>query len=172
MMIKKIKAYLNYFTPPIFIPRNFREIYNRKFNRDKIIRHFEYENKFFSRIAFINKAISQYKDCKYLEIGVGSNQVFNSIPLKIDNKFGVDPMTGGNYRMSSDEFFQRNKHLKFDVIFIDGSHEYEQCQKDCLNSINHLNKGGIIFFTIYFLGLYLSNMYHKNILHGVEMFGK
>jgi hypothetical protein len=146
MIKKKIKAYLNYFTPPIFIPENFRELYNRKFNRDKIIRHFEHENKFFSRIAFINKAISQYKDCKYLEIGVANNTVFNSIPLKIDNKFGVDPRTGGNYRMTSDEFFQRNKHLKFDVIFIDGLHEYKQCQKDCLNSINHLNKGGTIFF--------------------------
>ena len=54
-------------------------------------------------------------------------------------------MTGGNYRMTSDKFFKTNDHLKFDVIFIDGLHEYEQCQRDCLNSIKQLEKGGIIF---------------------------
>ena len=69
--------------------------------------------------------------------------MFNSIPLKMENKFGVDP-AGGNFRMESDEFFKKFPELKFDVIFIDGLHEYEQCQKDCINSINQLNKGGII----------------------------
>ena len=48
--------------------------------------------------------------------------------------------------MTSDEFFTKNNHLKFDVIFIDGLHEYEQCQRDCINSMKYLNEGGIIFF--------------------------
>ena len=48
--------------------------------------------------------------------------------------------------MTSDEFFMKNSHLKFDVIFIDGLHEYEQCQRDCLNSMKFLNDGGIILF--------------------------
>jgi hypothetical protein len=74
------------------------------------------------------------------------NTVFNSIPLKSDKKFGVDPFRGGNYRMTSDEFFEKHSHLKFNVIFIDGLHEYEQCQKDCLNSIKSLEDGGIILF--------------------------
>ena len=146
MIKKRIKTYLNYLTPPILNLKNLREIFNRKFRKDKIKHHFEHEKKFFSRLAYINKAVSKYKDCKYLEIGVANNIVFNSIPLKIENKFGVDPMTGGNFRMTSDEFFKANSHLKFDVIFIDGLHEYEQCQRDCLNSIKHLNKDGIIFF--------------------------
>ena len=81
----------------------------------------------------------------YLEIGVANNKVFNSIPLKMTNKFGVDPFEGGNYKMTSDEFFLKNKNLKFDVIFIDGLHHYEQCQKDCINSIKSLNPGGIVF---------------------------
>ena len=55
-------------------------------------------------------------------------------------------MRGGNFRMTSDDFFHQNNHLKFDVIFIDGLHEYEQCQKDCLNSMKCLNDGGIILF--------------------------
>jgi hypothetical protein len=145
-MEKKIKAYLGHFVPPILIPSHFREIYNRIIHKEKINHHFEFENKFFKRHAFINKAISKFKDCKYLEIGVGNNDVFNSIPLKIENKFGVDPKSGGNYRMTSDNFFKEYSHLKFDVIFIDGLHEHKQCQKDCLNSMRQLNDNGIIFF--------------------------
>ncbi len=141
-----MRQYLKYFIPPILTKERFREVYNRKFFKDKVKRHYEYENDFFTRHAFINKAVSQYENCKYLEIGVANNSVFNSIPLKAQNKFGVDPVRGGNFRMTSDDFFQKNNHLKFDVIFIDGLHTYEQCQKDCLNSMKSLNPGGIIFF--------------------------
>lgn len=143
---KKLKLYLLHFIPPILLPKKFREIYNKIFNSEKTSHHFEYEKKFFSRHAFISKAIAMYDNCKYLEIGVADNIVFNSIPLSIENKYGVDPVEGGNYRMTSNEFFKQNSDLKFDVIFIDGLHEYEQCQKDCLNSMKHLKEGGIIFF--------------------------
>lgn len=145
-MIKKIKAYIKHFIPPVLIPDNFRELKNKIFHKDKISHRYEFEKNFYTRHAFINKAISKYKDCKYLEIGVDQNQVFNSIPLKSSKKFGVDPFRGGNYRMTSDEFFEKYNHLKFNVIFIDGLHEYEQCQKDCLNSIKSLEDGGIILF--------------------------
>lgn len=146
MFIKKIKLYLKYFIPPILLPKNLREFYNRFFNKKKYIHYFKFEDNFYTRHAFINKAISKFKDCKYLEIGVDNNLVFNSIPLKIQNKFGVDPLKGGNFRMTSDDFFLKNSHLKFDVIFIDGLHEYKQCQKDCINSMRQLNKNGIILF--------------------------
>jgi hypothetical protein len=78
-------------------------------------------------------------------MGVAYNDIFNSIPLKMENKFGVDPQRGGNFRMTSDEFFQTYNHLKFDVIFIDDLHEYKQCQRDLINSMLHLNKNGHIF---------------------------
>jgi len=144
-MNKKIKAFLKYFFPPILSREHIFSIYDRIVYKNKIAHHFKFENSFFTRHAFINKAISKFKDCKYLEIGIDKNQVFNSVPLKIENKFGVDPVRGGNFRMTSDEFFEKNSHLKFDVIFIDGLHEYEQCRRDCLNSMRRLNKGGIIF---------------------------
>ena len=64
----------------------------------------------------------------------------------MDDKYGVDPKKGGNFKMTSDDFFKKNPQIKFDVIFIDGLHEYEQCQKDCLNSIKQLNDDGIILF--------------------------
>ena len=49
----------------------------------------------------------QFENCKYLEIGVLHKDVFNSIPLPEKNKYGVDPVMGGNYVMTSDEFFQK-----------------------------------------------------------------
>ena len=145
-MLKIIKKLIRPFIPPVLIRSYFRKFKNRIFHKDKISHRYEFEKNFYTRHAFINKAISQYKDCKYLEIGVDGNQVFNSIPLKSDKKFGVDPFRGGNYRMTSNEFFQKYNHLKFNVIFIDGLHHYEQCQRDCLNSIKSLEDGGIILF--------------------------
>lgn len=136
----------DHFIPPIFKPNYLKELVNRKFHKEKIRHRFEFEKNFYTRHAFINKAISQYKNCKYLEIGVDDNQVFNSIPLKIEQKFGVDPYRGGNYKMTSDKFFKKYNHLKFNVIFIDGLHHYVQCQRDCLNSIKSLKVGGVIFF--------------------------
>ena len=101
-----------------------------------------------NRIALINSAVRKVldkkKDCKYLEIGCDDNFVFNSIMLPDENKIGVDPRQGGNHRMTSDEFFSQNKK-NFDVIFIDGLHHYEQCQKDVINSLKFLNLNGYIF---------------------------
>ena len=101
-----------------------------------------------NRIALINSAVRKVldkkKDCKYLEIGCDDNFVFNSIMLPDENKIGVDPRQGGNHRMTSDEFFSQNKK-NFDIIFIDGLHHYEQCQKDVINSLKFLNLNGYIF---------------------------
>jgi len=51
---------------------------------------------------------------------------------------------GGNFRMKSDDFFKKYPRYKFDVIFIDGLHDYKQCQTDCLNAISRIKKNGII----------------------------
>ena len=79
---------------------------------------FEFEKNFYTRHAFINKAISQYKNCKYLEIGVDDNQVFNSIPLKIEQKLINSPykdkivvLTGTLNTMSRDEAKQKLNNL-------------------------------------------------------------
>jgi len=140
---KLIQKVLRQIVPPIFDYAKFKEIINFLLREKNQI---YLEESFFKRHAFINKAISKYTNCNYLEIGVENNDVFNSIPLKLKNKYGVDPVSGGNYRLTSDDFFEKYKHLKFDVVFIDGLHHYLQCQKDAINSINSLNKNGVIFF--------------------------
>jgi len=115
----------------------------RKVFDKKII---DYEENFYNRIAFLNKAISKYSfnTIKYLEIGVDKNAVFNSIPIPIDNKIGVDPIQGGTHRMTAHDFFKKNFD-KFDVIFIDGDHNYEQVRQDLIECLKILNTNGIIF---------------------------
>lgn len=43
--------------------------------------------------------------------------------------------------MTSDDFFARNKR-RFDVVFIDGLHTYEQVRRDVINAINCLEDNG------------------------------
>ncbi len=84
---------------------------------------------------------SNYKFNSYLEIGCDDNKLFSKI--NISEKIGVDPVSGGNYKGKSDDFFGQNIK-KFDLIFIDGLHEYDQVRKDILNSIKFLNNDGFI----------------------------
>ena len=125
--------------------------YLKKIEKKTVKNFFEYENKPYDRTSFIMASIchklakKNIFDINYLEIGVFDNKVFNTIPLLLDKKIGVDPKRGGTHRMTSDVFFSNNK-TKFDIIFIDGLHTYEQCQKDCINSIKYLKDGGVIFF--------------------------
>ena len=90
----------------------------------------------------------------YLEIGLGSGEVFKGVDCS--EKYGVDPQYGNfeyhkgipcqikpTHQMTSDEFFKQNKKT-FDVIFIDGMHEAEYAERDINNSISCLNEGGYI----------------------------
>ena len=94
-----------------------------------------------NRWDLINKIIDIKNFSSYLEIGCDDDYAFSKIRLK--NKIGVDPYSGGNFRGTSDKFFNQNKK-KFDCVFIDGLHEYDQVNKDILNSLDNLNENGII----------------------------
>jgi predicted O-methyltransferase YrrM len=93
------------------------------------------------RLEIIQNIIISKNYKKYLEIGCDKDQIFSNI--LIDFKIGVDPVQGGNVRKTSDDFFKNNLD-KFDIIFIDGLHEYDQVNKDINNSLKALNDGGII----------------------------
>ncbi len=94
-----------------------------------------------SRLEIIQNIIEKKKFKKYLEIGCFDDELFNFI--KCEKKIGVDPVSGGTIRATSDEFFLENSE-KFDCIFIDGLHEYDQVKKDISNSLKFLNENGII----------------------------
>ena len=94
-----------------------------------------------SRLDLINLAISKVGAKKYLEIGCFKDKIFSKIPVAY--KVGVDPERGGNRRMTSDEFFKQNSE-KFDVVFIDGLHHYDQVTRDVENALKTLSRNGII----------------------------
>ena len=94
-----------------------------------------------SRKELVQNIIVKKNYKKYLEIGCFDDELFNHVNCL--KKVGVDPMTGGTIRMTSDQFFLNNKEF-FDCVFIDGLHEYHQVRKDILNSLKFLNEGGII----------------------------
>jgi hypothetical protein len=93
------------------------------------------------RWDLIKYLINKYKYTEYLEIGCNEDLLFSKVEIK--DKTGVDPACGGNVRKTSDDFFKMNKK-KFDIVFIDGLHVYEQVKKDILNSVNCLKENGII----------------------------
>lgn len=93
------------------------------------------------RWKLINELIQKYGYENYLEIGCSTDACFKNIAAP--NKIGVDPFSGGTHRMTSDEFF-KNNNQKFDIIFIDGLHQYAQVKKDIENSIAALSDNGII----------------------------
>jgi len=109
---------------------------------EKFYKKFDYDwHKYSHRFDIINNIIKYKKYNSYLEIGCQADVSFKKI-LAAD-KIGVDPMDGGTHRMTSDNFFKTNQKT-FDIIFIDGLHEYSQVLRDIKNSINFLNKDGII----------------------------
>ena len=124
----KLKYYLRRFFYSIFV-----ESFNKKIKYNWEL--------FPRRYDIINKIIIKRNYTSYLEIGCFKDETFNQINIK--KKIGVDPVSGGNLRMTSDQFFIENKE-KFDLIFIDGLHVYEQVIKDIFNSIKVLKENGII----------------------------
>ena len=133
--IYRFKTSRNY----LKIVKMYHEIFGEKFKK-KIIMP-EIYNYQLHRTEIIKRIISQKNIKNYLEIGCDKDEVFSEI--EVENKIGVDPNSGGTHRMTSDSFFLINNKL-FDLIFIDGLHTYEQVKKDIINSLNCLNKNGLI----------------------------
>tara|TARA_R110000851_G_scaffold254395_2_gene406889 strand:- start:11039 stop:11668 length:630 start_codon:yes stop_codon:yes gene_type:complete len=101
-----------------------------------------------NRIELINYFIEKNNYINYLEIGVRHPfACFNKI--NSPHKDGVDPVPHGkevNYPITSDDFFKliKGKDIKYDIIFIDGLHLYEQSLRDIKNALNHITEKGTI----------------------------
>ena len=111
----------------------FIEKFNKKIN-------YNFPDDYF-RWDLIEYLIKKYNYTNYLEIGCDKDQLFSKV--KIQNKIGVDPFSGGTVRKTSDKFFLENNE-KFDIVFIDGLHIYSQVKKDILNSVQCLKPNGIV----------------------------
>lgn len=97
----------------------------------------------------INEFAKEINAQSYLEIGVlYGNTILN---VDIEKRFAVDLCVPfyfkefdlESHQVSSDEFFINNSK-SFDIIFIDGYHDYEHVKRDLNNSLKCLNENGII----------------------------
>lgn len=88
----------------------------------------------------------------YLEIGVREGYTLQDVAAT--KRVGVDPVPQFEFRRNlprgvrvfpetSDTFFARNTD-RFDLIFVDGLHEYEQALRDTLHALEALNSGGLV----------------------------
>jgi hypothetical protein len=117
------------------------------------------------RTEVIQAIVDATKAEEYLEIGVRSGD--NFVPMRVRHKTGVDPCMdfdpakplgaaavqepqGASDEVelcecTSDSYYAGlDAQRRFDVIFIDGLHTHEQSLRDALNSLEHLEDGGVI----------------------------
>lgn len=101
-----------------------------------------------TRTEIINSLIEKNGYENYLEIGVNTSAQhnWNWVGINTPIKHGVDPnpVVDATYPMTSDEFFEKHITQKYDVIFVDGLHLFEQVYRDIINSLAWLNDGGSI----------------------------
>jgi hypothetical protein len=94
----------------------------------------------------INFFIEKFGYQTYLELGVrDANNTFNHI--KCTQKEGVDcnPASNPTHLMYTNDFFATvGNEKKWDIIFIDASHEKNQVLQDFENSLARLNDNGTI----------------------------
>jgi hypothetical protein len=85
----------------------------------------------------------------FLELGFFNQENIGNNFTNIDgfkSKTSVDmDNPDATFTMLTDEFFTQN-NKKYDIIYIDAGHHWENVLKDYNNSINCLNEGGVIFF--------------------------
>lgn len=98
------------------------------------------------RTDIINYLIKRYNYKSYLEIGVNTpaQPGYNWVGVEVEIKHGVDPNVDTTFKVPSDEFFEKYVNQKYDIVFVDGLHIFEQAYRDIVNSLEILNDGGSI----------------------------
>lgn len=98
-------------------------------------------------------SILPYEDRKYLEIGVAHGYTFEAVSAP--KKTGVDPFLKCRIRrdpsiklieIKSKDYFDRTAQTneKFDVIFVDGSHTFQEAYRDIIQALNSLTVNGFL----------------------------
>ena len=111
---------------------------------------FGYRSSNFEQYQVIRSIVEATGCQKYLELGISEGFNIRHVASVCPDCTGVDIKDISKFRdfkfhiCTTDKFFETNKET-FDVIFIDADHQFEQVKKDFINSLNVLNKFGIIF---------------------------
>lgn len=94
----------------------------------------------------INHFVEKYGYTRYLELGVRDKRsTFDHITCSDKTGVDIDSNCNPTYVMTTDSFFEKVAgDQKWDIIFIDASHEKTQVEKDFNNSLKHLSENGTI----------------------------
>lgn len=104
-------------------------------------------------IELLNRLIASAGYESYLEIGVQNGFTFFEILARyrdgVDPDFRFDIAARGDletrfYAMTSDAFFLAQAARKYDLVFIDGWHSFDQALRDFCNALSVLREGGAI----------------------------
>jgi hypothetical protein len=111
------------------------------------------------RVGIVAAELERFERPSYLEIGVNTGVLF--LHVRAAGKLGVDPaarvprwkwlahpntlLRGRLIEATSDEFFAcLDPEERFDVVFVDGDHRFEQSLRDVTNALEHLSEDGVI----------------------------
>jgi len=109
------------------------------------------------RSDIINQLLKLFESPKYLEIGVWRGDTFHAVLS--NNKSAVDPSfqfdkSAPEYNSPGISYFEQTSNAyfsdhpsnenKFDLIFLDGLHTFEQTLTDLLHAVDRLRDDGII----------------------------
>jgi hypothetical protein len=110
-------------------------------------------------VAIVQAELDRFRRSRYLELGVHTGVLF--LHVRASAKVGVDPaprvpwwkrlahpntaLRGHLTERTSDEFFAGlADQARFDVVFVDGLHLWEQCLRDVESSLAHLSDEGVV----------------------------
>ncbi|WP_232679490.1 class I SAM-dependent methyltransferase [Nocardioides sp. R-C-SC26] len=109
------------------------------------------------RAGVLRRLLDLYESPRYLEIGVCEGFTFDRVEatrkVAVDPEFRFDHVAaakanpGAEYhQVTSDEYFAQIAGAKqrFDVIYLDGLHTFEQTLRDLMNALHHLQPQGVI----------------------------
>ncbi len=109
------------------------------------------------RADIINAISKLYNDPSYLEVGVWQGGTFDAVSVSrkvaVDPKFDFDHVqrqkaeSGNTYHeVTSNAYFAAHPSgaNRFDIIFLDGLHTFEQTLTDLLHAVDRVKDNGII----------------------------
>ena len=100
----------------------------------------------------------------FTEGTTNKNYNFNEVEKKFDQNTSKYNTRVKKFKMTSDSFFLDNKYKNyFDLIYVDGAHDYKSVIKDALNSFIFLKKDGVLIFDDF-----LKNQTHNAIMKFLE----
>lgn len=137
----------------------------------------------FKKNSLINKKIN------VLEIGTfeGMSFLYFNKYLDLKNLYCVDVIEHENFKLnkekfnnykffnsSSDDFFSKKLDIRFDVIYIDGSHYVKDVYNDLINSHIYLKENGVLIIDDFLLDVDFrrNKKYFDEVMSGIFMFFK